>query len=64
MIEISYITIQEVPDDDLPVRIRVFSPGNNLVPRFYAAGKDLDGALRRIMNFTGQSMEYLRGKVY
>lgn len=64
MIEISYITVTEVIDDELPIRIEAYVPGNDLCPRFYGAGQTLDGALERIRNFTGQSLEYLRNKVY
>lgn len=64
MKEISYIIVKEVPGDELPVRIEAFAPGKNDSASWFGAGQDLDGALSRIMNFTGRDLEYLRSKVY
>jgi hypothetical protein len=61
MKEVSYITLEKKPGDELPIRIVAYE-GNE--PKWYGAGQTVDGALKRIVNFTGQSVEMLSQLLY
>ena len=65
MKQISYIVRQDVPGDELPVRLQVFAVGDNLHPIYHSAGIDLDSAVDALeRHFSGTTREQLIAKIY
>lgn len=62
--KISYIVRQDVPGDELPIRLQVFGEDDNLNPIYLSAGIDLAAALRQIERFSGLDLKYLESLIY
>lgn len=64
MNQISYIVRSDVPGDELPVRLQVFAPGDNLNPVRFAAGIGLASAIGNIERWTGLDAEHIEALIY